>query len=111
MKATDLQPILDGVRNVERQELASALKAHGGIYIFPIDERPCIEIYDDIKGPKSADAGTVKLFPDGKIRIYVTDEDKDSYAIESDDVYPGHLSSITRALPEPDGESGTDPEN
>ena len=104
MKATDLQPILDGVRNVERQELASALKAHGGIYVFPIDERPC-------KGPKSADAGTVKLFPDGKIRIYVTDEDKDSYAIESDDVYPGHLSSITRALPEPDGESGTDQEN
>ncbi len=111
MKATDLQPILDGVRNVERQELASALKAHGGTYAFPTDERPGIEIWDDIKGPKSADVNSVGLFPGEIIRIYVTDEDKDSYVIESDNVYPGHLSPITRALPEPDGESGTDQEN
>lgn len=104
MKATDLQPILDAVRNIERQELASALRAHGDSYEFGDgEEHPGIEIWDDFKGPKSADVDYVELLPGGKVRLSVTDEDEDSYVIESENVYPGHLSPVTRALPEPDG--------
>lgn len=102
MKTANLQPILDAVRNIERQELAAALKAHGGKYSFPEDgEHPGIEFWDEFRGPKSGDVDAVSVLGDGTISIAITSEDKYSYEIESDDVYPGHLSAITAALPEP----------
>lgn len=102
MKTANLQPILDAVRNIERQELLAALKAHGGRYSFPEDgERPGIEFWDEFTGPKSGDVDDVWILKDSSISIAVTAEDKYSYEIGTDDVYPGHLGAITAALPEP----------
>lgn len=105
MKFTDLQSILDAVRNIEKKELAEALGKHGGSYTFPDGEdHPGIEFWDEFKGPKSGDADVVETDKDGNILISVTDEDTDAYRIDADCVYPGQLSAITAALPEPQAE-------
>lgn len=101
MKTSNLQPILDAVRNIEKKELADALKKHGGSFTFPDDAaHPGIEFSDQFKGPKSADVDKLELLPSGVIFVSVTDNDGDSYHITTaDDIYPGFLSAITAALP------------
>lgn len=103
MKTTDLQPILDAVLNIETKELAAALRQHGGSYKFPEDECS-IMFYNEFKGPMSGtvNGATIKEIKDQPvIKISITDDDYNTYDIDSDSVFPGQLSVITAWLPEP----------
>ena len=100
MKTADLQPILDAVRNIEKKELANALRQHGGKYDF--EEEPCcVEFYNEMSGPNSGIVQNVKLDKDGNITLTITDNKSESYEIKDSDVYPGYLSAVTTMLPEP----------
>lgn len=104
MKTVDLQPILDAVKNIEKNELIQALKDHGGEFDFQKgkpDYPVGLEYYDEFKGPASGDILKVVYNPNANaIVITLTDDDSNTYDISGDDVYPGHLSVITNALPE-----------
>ena len=102
MKTTDLQPILDAVRNIETKELATALRKHKDGYTFSGDFS--IEFYDEFKGPMSGTVEKVSIKEKNDVPIIVitvTDDNYNTYDIDSDNVYPGHLSVITAQLPEP----------
>lgn len=103
MKTADLQPILDAVRNIEKRELANALKQHGGKYDFEEDPANpcCVEFYNEMNGPNSGIVQNVKLDEDGNITLTITDNQCESYEIKDSDVYPGCLSVVTTMLPEP----------
>lgn len=105
MKTVDLQPILDAVHNIEKNELTQALIAHGGSFDFEKEQPDYligIEYYDEFGGPSSADVCKVEYNPNNNaIIITVTDDESNTYDINDEDVYPGHLSVITDALPEP----------
>lgn len=105
MKTVDLQPILDAVRNIEKNELIQALATHGGEFDFQ-KEKPDypvgLEYYDEFKGPASGDICKVAYNQNSNaIVITLTDDDSNTYDISDDDVYPGQLSVITNSLPEP----------
>lgn len=105
MKTVDLQPILDAVHNIEKNELIQAIVAHGGEFDFE-KEKPGelvgLEYYDEFKGPASGDVCKVVYNPNtNAIVITLTDDDSNTYDISDDEVYPGHLSVITDSLPEP----------
>ncbi len=105
MKTIDLQPILDAVHNIEKNELIQALTAHGGSFDFEKEQPDSligIEYYDEFGGPSSADVCKVEYNPNNNaIVITVTDDESNTFDINDEDVYPGHLSVITDALPEP----------
>lgn len=103
MKTTNLQPILDAVLNIETKELAAALRQHGGSYKFS-EDKCSIMFYDEFKGPMSGtvEEATIKEIKDQPvITISITDDDHNTYDIDSDSVFPGLLSVITAWLPEP----------
>lgn len=109
MRTTNIEPLLEAIKNIEKEDLIAALKAHGGSYHFIEDDEhllPPIEFYDDLKGPKAADvngASVESVSDSGKetIILFITDEDNEQYEIEADDLYPGMMSGITQAITEP----------
>lgn len=107
MKYTNVWPLLDAITKIETDELRGALVAHGGSYHFcePGEKLdgpgPCVPAYSDVDGPYSACVRSLKVKPDGKIAIVVKDEKGRIFRIGADDVFAGHLSAITEAIPEP----------
>lgn len=101
MKSTNYQEIANGIKRAEQKELAAALKAHGGKFEFNEDiQRPVVEFYNELNGPKSGIVSAVRL-EDKVILMTVTDTESETYEIDADDVYPGCLSVVTEFLPEP----------
>lgn len=106
MKTINLQPVLDAIRNIEKNELIAALKTHGGRFDFEKrkpNEPFSIEYYDEYEGPCSATVLRAEHNPNtNKVILTLTDKYRNSYDISDEDVYPGHLSVIIDNLPEPD---------
>ena len=108
MYYANIQPILEAVKNIEKQDLRRALESHGGSFSFE-DTDPCpVEFYDDFHGPTAGNVISAHL-KDDKIILNIEDEDSNIYDIEVDDLYPGMMSGITDRLPEP-GEDQEDDE-
>lgn len=104
MKTVNIQPIIDAVRNIERSELSHALKLHGGSCDLEktVPDPVSVEYWDEHDGPTSGTVMRVKLDPNSGIVITLTDS-RYCETVEIDDtyIYPGSLSAITAALPEP----------
>ncbi len=102
MKTTDLQPILDAVKNIEKNELINALKEHGGKYDFQKEHKVVIDIeyYDEFSGPSSATVISVQIIPNDMILLSIVGDEDFREDITNEDLYPGQLSAITAAIPE-----------
>ena len=114
MRNTNIQPLIDAIKAIEETELIAALKAHGGSFVFDKEEKeqtlPPIEFYDDYKGPSAGDVLEARLKKNTTnpkeekeaVVLTIIDEDRDSYDIEAETLYPGMISGITARIPEPE---------
>ena len=110
MHATDIQPIIEAVKNIEKNDLIRALRAHGGTYDFTEDPDPVSVEFQGGDGPCSGTVLRARLTErpgTGASRrtgvaILVDDTDCDQYEVTDGDVYAGFLSGITDAMEEPE---------
>jgi hypothetical protein len=102
MYHTDIKPIIDAVRNIEKADLVRALEAHGGSYTFNPETNPVGVVFQGI-GAESALIlrARIKEKPDGKDVELIVEDAVDDYTVETSLVYAGQLSGITAAIPEP----------
>lgn len=110
MHTTDIQPIIEAVKNIEKNDLVRALRAHGGTYDFTEDPDPVSVEFQGGNGPCSGTVLRARITenrstgtsPRLGVAIFVDDTDCDQYEVTDEDVYAGFLSGITDAMEEPE---------
>ena len=107
MRHTDITPLLNRVRDLEKEELKKAVAAHGGLYRFDKDNRPVITspCSDSSDTAEDIDICQASVNEEGNLCLTgISHLDFRDVEIEydPDDFAPGQLSFITNDIPETD---------
>lgn len=104
MKHTDFFAKTRLIKRQEYQELYLAIKAHGGLYEWDMENEdyPIIAVNVDCICPNPTDVCVTKAYIDENNELKLEGEDKEfgeRVSFKWDDVFAGHLSSIIDYLP------------
>lgn len=93
MKHIDIQPLIEAVKNIEKQQVCASIGDGLGVTFNP-DCPPAVEFYNG-SGPASASVHSIRI-EEGKPVITVYDDalDGGTYDIAAEDLYPGQLIGI-----------------
>ena len=107
MKCNSFDNILKQIRELEKDELIAAVKAHGGLYRFEDDVfagKPVItfDTADAFEGAADVEIQQVSVNDDGFLVLtgYPKDDPYAEIELDPDDVAPGHLHYVTEYIPE-----------
>lgn len=98
MYISNIESLLNAVKNVEIDDLRRALIACGRNYTFDTENNPVEIVYDEEIEPRLASVVSVRLDPQARIHIYVYDRNNDIDEISLQMIYPGQISNITKHM-------------
>lgn len=106
MKCNNFDGIFKQLEDIQKQELMTAVLAHGGSYRFKEKDRVTItfDTADELDGADDVEVHKVFVNENGKLVISGIPRDElDEIELDPEDAAPGHLHYVTEAIPETDG--------
>lgn len=102
MKCNNFDEILKQLEDIQKQELTTAVLAHGGSYRFKEEDRVTItfDTADELDGADDVEVHKVFVNENGKLVISGIPRDElDEIELDPEDAAPGNLHYVTQAIP------------
>lgn len=102
MKCNNFDGILKQLEDIQKQELTTAVLAHGGSYRFKEEDRVTItfDTADELDGADDVEVHKVFVNENGKLVISGIPRDElDEIELDPEDAAPGNLHYVTQAIP------------
>lgn len=102
MKCNNFDGILKQLEDIQKQELMTAVLAHGGSYRFKEEDRVTItfDTADELDGADDVEVHKVFVNKNGKLVISGIPRDElDEIELDPEDAAPGNLHYVTEAIP------------
>lgn len=100
MNFINIDPLINAVRDIEKQEAIRILKEHDGLILVDEDDCVGVEYEDTFDGPKRTLVKKIMLNKDETDVIIIAYDDIDGgmFKLTPEDLYPGGLASIFTSI-------------